>query len=76
MTNISRCSLLGSSNVTFMKRRATPTGNEITSYGSRSTYSLCAPSFHSARQRPVSAMNVSLVSWLCISGPRPGFALQ
>jgi len=31
MMNISRCSLRGSSYVTFMKRRATPTGNEITS---------------------------------------------
>jgi len=34
------------------------------------------PSFHSQRQRPVIAMNVSFVSWLCISGPLPGFALQ
>jgi hypothetical protein len=59
-----------------MKRRATPTGKEITSYGSRSTYSMASPSFHSARQRPVMAMKVSLVSWLCISGPLPGFALQ
>jgi len=31
MMNISRCSRFGSSNVTFMNRRATPTGNEITS---------------------------------------------
>jgi hypothetical protein len=76
MMNIRRCSLPGSSYVTFMKRRATPTGNEITSYGSRSTCSIASPSFHSQRQRPVSAMNVSLVSWLCMSGPLPGFALQ
>jgi hypothetical protein len=59
-----------------MKRRATPVGNEITSSGSRSTYSISSPSFHSQRQRPVIAMNVSFVSWLCISGPLPGFALQ
>ncbi|OAI52589.1 hypothetical protein AYO46_05350 [Betaproteobacteria bacterium SCGC AG-212-J23] len=62
--------------MTFMKRRATPTGKEMTSYGSRSTYSIASPSFHSQRQRPVIAINVSLVSWLCISGPLPGFALQ
>ncbi|OGA10904.1 MAG: hypothetical protein A3D95_09775 [Betaproteobacteria bacterium RIFCSPHIGHO2_12_FULL_69_13] len=59
-----------------MKRRATPTGNEITSSGARSTCSLAPPSFHSQRQRPVIAMKVSLLSWLCMSGPRPGFALQ
>jgi hypothetical protein len=59
-----------------MKRRATPTGNEMTSSGARSTRSFAAPSFHSQRQRPVIAMNVSFVSWLCMSGPLPGFALQ
>jgi hypothetical protein len=59
-----------------MKRRATPGGKEITSYGLRSTYSIASPSFHSQRQRPVIGMKVSFVSWLCISGPRPGFALQ
>jgi len=37
---------------------------------------IASPSFHSQRQRPVIGMNVSLVSWLCISGPLPGFALQ
>jgi len=31
MMNIRRCSFPGSSYVTFMKRRATPTGKEITS---------------------------------------------
>jgi hypothetical protein len=31
MMNIRRCSFPGWSKVTFMKRRATPTGNEITS---------------------------------------------
>jgi len=76
MMNISRCSLPGSSQVTFMKRRATPTGNEITSKGARSTACFAEPSFHSQRQRPVMAMKVSLVSWLCISGPLPGLALQ
>jgi hypothetical protein len=59
-----------------MKRRATPTGNEITSSGARSTYSIASPSFHSQRQRPLMAMKVSFVSWLCMSGPLPGFALQ
>jgi hypothetical protein len=59
-----------------MKRRATPTGNEITSYGLRSTYCFASPSFHSQRHLPVMAMKVSLVSWLCISGPLPGLALQ
>jgi len=59
-----------------MKRRATPTGKEITSYGPRSTFSLRVPSFHSQRQRPVIGTKVSLVSWLCMSGPLPGFALQ
>jgi hypothetical protein len=76
MMNISTCSLPGSWYVTFMKRRATPTGNEITSSGSRSTYSIASPSFHSQRHLPVMAMKVSLVSWLCISGPLPGLALQ
>ena len=76
MMNMRMCSRPGSSQVTFMKRRATPTGSEITSSGPRSTCSLAAPSFHSQRQRPVMGMNVSLVSWLCISGPLPGFALQ
>jgi hypothetical protein len=76
MMNMSTCSLPGSSQVTFMKRRATPTGKEITSSGPRSTCSVASPSFHSQRQRPVMAMKVSLVSWLCISGPLPGFALQ
>ena len=60
----------------FMNRRATPTGNEMTSYGSRSTACLASPSFHSHRQRPVMAMKVSLVSWLCMSGPLPGLARQ
>ena len=59
-----------------MKRRATPVGKLITSYGPRSTCCFALPSFHSQRQRPVMAMKVSLVSWLCISGPLPGFALQ
>jgi hypothetical protein len=59
-----------------MKRRATPTGKEITSSGPRSTRWRDLPSFHSQRQRPVMAMKVSLVSWLCISGPLPGLALQ
>jgi hypothetical protein len=59
-----------------MKRRATPVGKEMTSSGARSTDCLAAPSFHSQRQRPVMGMKVSLVSWLCISGPLPGFALQ
>jgi len=59
-----------------MKRRATPVGKEMTSSGPRSTCSFASPSFHSQRQRPVMAMKVSLVSWLCISGPLPGFALQ
>ena len=59
-----------------MKRRATPTGKEMTSSGLRSTYSIALPSFHSQRHLPVIAMKVSLVSWLCISGPLPGFALQ
>jgi len=76
MMNMRRCSFPGSSQVTFMKRRATPTGKEITSWGPRSTYSIASPSFHSQRQRPVRAMKVSFVSWLCISGPLPGFALQ
>jgi hypothetical protein len=76
MMNMSRCSRFGSLQVTFMKRRATPTGNEMTSYGPRSTCCFAGPSFHSQRQRPVIGMKVSLVSWLCISGPRPGFALQ
>jgi len=76
MMNIRRCSFFGSPQVTFMKRRATPTGNEITSYGLRSTCCFRFPSFHSQRQRPVIAMKVSLVSWLCMSGPLPGFALQ
>jgi len=31
MMNISRCSRFGSFQVTFMKRRATPTGQEMTS---------------------------------------------
>jgi hypothetical protein len=31
MMNMSRCSLPGSPQVTFMNRRATPVGNEITS---------------------------------------------
>jgi hypothetical protein len=76
ITNMSRCSFLGSRQVTFMKRRATPGGNEITSYGPRSACSFRRPSFHSQRQRPVIGMKVSFVSWLCISGPLPGFALQ
>jgi hypothetical protein len=59
-----------------MKRRATPVGNEITSQGLRSTCSMASPSFHSQRHFPVIGMKVSLVSWLCISGPLPGFALQ
>jgi hypothetical protein len=37
---------------------------------------MASPSFHSQRHFPVIAMKVSLVSWLCISGPLPGFALQ
>ncbi len=59
-----------------MKRRATPTGKEITSSGPRSTCCFALPSFHSQRHLPVMAMKVSFVSWLCISGPLPGFALQ
>jgi len=37
---------------------------------------MASPSFHSQRHFPVSAMKVSFVSWLCMSGPLPGFALQ
>jgi hypothetical protein len=59
-----------------MNRRATPVGNEITSSGFRSMDSIAAPSFHSQRHLPVMAMKVSFVSWLCMSGPLPGFALQ
>ena len=76
MMNIRTCSRPGSLQVTFMKRRATPVGKETTSSGPRSTACFFAPSFHSQRQRPVIGMKVSLVSWLCISGPLPGFALQ
>src|SRR5437016_882596 len=43
---------------------------------SRSTCSIASPSFHSQRHLPVIGMKVSLVSWLCMSGPLPGFALQ
>jgi len=59
-----------------MNRRATPVGKEMTSYGSRSTDCIASPSFHSQRHLPVIAMKVSLVSWLCMSGPLPGLALQ
>jgi hypothetical protein len=59
-----------------MKRRATPGGKEITSYGARSMCSLASPSFHSQRHFPLIGIKVSLVSWLCMSGPLPGRALQ
>ena len=63
--------------VTFMKRRDTPGGNEITSRGFKSTCSMRPFSFSQlARQVPVMAMKVSLVSWLWNIGPRPGKARQ
>src|SRR5882762_6680920 len=63
--------------VTFMKRREAPGGNEIRSSGFRSTCSSLPRSFSQlARQVPVMAMKVSLVSWLCSMGPLPGSARQ
>ena len=60
-----------------MKRREAPGGNEITSSGLRSTCSRLPFSFcQLARQVPVMAMKVSLVSWLCSIGPLPGSARQ
>src|SRR5467141_2109607 len=63
--------------VTFMKRREAPGGNEIRSSGFRSTCSSLPRSFSQlARQVPVMAIKVSLVSWLCSIGPLPGSARQ
>ena len=63
--------------VTFMKRRATPGGNEMRSSGFKST---CCTwprlSYQLARQVPVMAMKVSFVSWLWNIGPCPGSARQ
>jgi len=77
MTNIRIECLRFDPGVTFMKRRATPGGNEIRSSGLRST---CCTwprlSYQLARQLPVMAMNVSLVSWLWNIGPWPGSARQ
>ncbi len=77
ITNISVEYLLFGPRVTFMKRRIAPAGNEITSSGFRSTCSSSPFLFsQSARQVPVIAMKVSLVSWLCSIGPLPGRARQ
>ena len=63
--------------LTFMQRREAPGGKEITSSGFRSTCSSRPFSFcQLARQVPVMAMKVSLVSWLCSIGPLPGRARQ
>src|SRR6266567_3049784 len=63
--------------VTFWKRRMTPGGNEIRSRGFSSTCSsLPLPFSQLARQVPVMAMKVSLVSWLWSIGPLPGLARQ
>src|SRR5215471_19344029 len=77
ITNIRIDSWFGSPLVTFSKRRIRPGGKDTTSSGPRSTYSTSPFSFSQlARQVPVIGIKVSLVSWLCISGPWPGFALQ
>ncbi len=73
MTNIRIDCLFFGPLVTFSKRRDTPGGNEITSSGFRSTCSISPLVFSQlARQVPVMAMKVSLVSWLCSIGPLPG----
>src|SRR6267143_2067531 len=77
ITNIRVEYLFFGPRVTFMKRRIAPGGNEIRSSGFRSTCSSLPRWFSQrARQVPVIAMKVSLVSWLCSIGPLPGRARQ
>ena len=65
------------STLMFMKRRMAPGGKDMRSSGFRFTCSSLPRSFSQiARQVPVIAIKVSLVSWLCSIGPLPGRARQ